>query len=74
MKAFWDVAPCSLVEVDPRFRRAQCLNSQGTLTEAVRTTERSVNFNETTQRYIPESCHFLTRRCENLKFHNVYFC
>jgi hypothetical protein len=27
--------------------------------EAVRTSETSANFNETTRRYIPEDCHFL---------------
>jgi hypothetical protein len=26
---FWDVAPCSHVEVDRRFRRAYCLHHQG---------------------------------------------
>jgi hypothetical protein len=29
MKAFWDVAPCSLVEVDRRFKGAHCLHHQG---------------------------------------------
>jgi hypothetical protein len=38
--------------------------------EAVRTSETSVNFNETTQNYIPESCNHHTRRHENLKSHN----
>jgi hypothetical protein len=35
--------------------------------EAVRTSETSVYFNGTTRRYIPEGCHFHTRRRENLK-------
>jgi hypothetical protein len=35
--------------------------------EAVRTSEMSVYFNGTTRRYIPEGCHFHTRRCEKLK-------
>jgi hypothetical protein len=43
---FWDVAPCSLVEV--RFRGARCHRHQGyhqaPLMEAVSTTEKSVNF------------------------------
>jgi hypothetical protein len=26
---FWDVAPCSIVEVDRRFRGAYCLHHQG---------------------------------------------
>jgi hypothetical protein len=29
MTAFWDIAPCSLVEVDRRFRGAYCLHYQG---------------------------------------------
>jgi hypothetical protein len=28
MRAFWDVAPCSLVGVDRRFRGAYCLHYQ----------------------------------------------
>jgi hypothetical protein len=36
--------------------------------EAVPTSETSVYF-ETTRRYIPEDCHFHTRRRENLKSH-----
>jgi hypothetical protein len=46
MMAFWDVAPCSLIAVDLHF-----------LVEAVRTSEMSVYFSETTWCYIPESCH-----------------
>jgi hypothetical protein len=28
-ESFWDVAPCSLVQVHRRFRGAQCLHHQG---------------------------------------------
>jgi hypothetical protein len=28
-RVFWDVAPCSHVEVDRRFRGAYCLHHQG---------------------------------------------
>jgi hypothetical protein len=28
-RAFWDVAPCSHVKVDRRFRNAYCLHHQG---------------------------------------------
>jgi hypothetical protein len=35
--------------------------------EAVRTSETSVNFYETTRLKIPEGCYFHTRRRENLK-------
>jgi hypothetical protein len=38
--------------------------------EAVRTSETSV-YNETTRRYIPESCHLHTRHGENLKSHSL---
>jgi hypothetical protein len=29
MTVFWDVAPCSLVEIDRRFTGAYCLHHQG---------------------------------------------
>jgi hypothetical protein len=29
MCVFWDFAPCSLVEINQRFRSAYCLNDQG---------------------------------------------
>jgi hypothetical protein len=48
MTAFWDIAPCSLVEVVWRF--------VALMMEAVRISEIPVCF-ETTGRYIPESCH-----------------
>jgi hypothetical protein len=51
MTTFWDIAPCSLVEVDRRFRGAI------TLMEAVCTSETSINFYETTRRNILEGCH-----------------
>jgi hypothetical protein len=41
---FWDTALCSLVEVD-------------LMKEAVRASEASVYFNETTRHYIPEGYH-----------------
>jgi hypothetical protein len=37
--------------------------------EAVRTSETSVYFNETTRRFISEGCHLHIRRRENLKSH-----
>jgi hypothetical protein len=39
MIAFWDIAPCSFVEVDRRFRDAYAL-----IMEAVNTSETSINF------------------------------
>jgi hypothetical protein len=37
--------------------------------KAVRTTETSVYFYDTTRRHISECCHLHTRCCEKLKFH-----
>jgi hypothetical protein len=58
--AFREVALCSLVEVDRRFRGAYCLHHQGgetVMMEAVRTSETSVFLNEITQRYVSQGCH-----------------
>jgi hypothetical protein len=41
--------------------------------EAVRPSETSVNFYETTQRNIPEDSHLHTRRRENLNSHLISF-
>jgi hypothetical protein len=63
MTAFFNIAPCSL-EVDQRFI---ALVMQG-----VRTSETSVYFNESTRRYIPESCHlqFISR---SIKVHDNFW-
>jgi hypothetical protein len=45
-RVFWDVLPCSKVEVDRRLRCAYC---DALMMEAVRTSETSVNFNLTTR-------------------------
>jgi hypothetical protein len=43
-KVFWDVAPCSHIEVDRRFRGVYSLHPQGDqVIEAVRTSETSAN-------------------------------
>jgi hypothetical protein len=39
--------------------------------KAVRAFDTSVNFNVTTQHYIPEDFELHSRRCENLKSHTV---
>jgi hypothetical protein len=44
VKAFWDVAPCSLVGVDRRFRGSYCRR----MMEAVRTAETPRDTNKTT--------------------------
>jgi hypothetical protein len=45
-RVFWDVAPCSQVDVDQRFIAL--------MMEVVLTSETSVNINFSTRRYIPE--------------------
>jgi hypothetical protein len=70
-RVFWDIALCSIIGMDRRFRGAYFLHHQGDkYMEAVRTSETSVHSNETTRRYIPEDSILHTRR-ENLKSHKV---
>jgi hypothetical protein len=57
---FLDVAPSSHVEVDERFRGAYCLHHYS---NSVCTSEMSVNFNVTTQRYIPEDSKLQPSHC-----------
>jgi hypothetical protein len=62
-RAFWDTAPCSLVGADRRLRGAYCLHIRAMLVHhpgdgGSSNTETSVYYNETTRRFIPESCHF----------------
>jgi hypothetical protein len=66
MTAFWDKAPCSLVEVDWHFRDAYYLHHQGNdcLDDGGRT-----HLHETTRCYIPQGCHLHTCQWENLKSH-----
>jgi hypothetical protein len=59
----------SLVEVYRRFRGACCLIAL--MMEAASISETSVNFYQTTRRYIPEDSYLHTRRRENLKSHPV---
>jgi hypothetical protein len=59
MAVFWDVAPCSQVNIDGRFIAV--------MMEAVNITEASVNLYETTWRNIPEDSHLHARRRENQK-------
>jgi hypothetical protein len=60
--AFWNVAPCSLVDV---YRRSEVLAAS--IIRAMSTSETSVNFYQTTRRNNPEDSHFRTLRRENLK-------
>jgi hypothetical protein len=50
MRAGWDIAPCSLVGVDRRFRGLYCPHNGD---------ETSIYFNETTRHCIPEGSRLL---------------
>jgi hypothetical protein len=67
MTVFWDVAPCSLVEVYECLRGAYCVHHQGD--EATSTTEKLVKFYQTAWCRIPEDSHLHACHCENLKSH-----
>jgi hypothetical protein len=74
MTAFWDVALCSLIEVDQvsemhtaSIIRAMMINL---MMEAVCTSETSVYFYKTTQHCIPEGCHLHIHRHDNLNSHS----
>jgi hypothetical protein len=56
MTVFWDVAPCSLTEIDQGFRGASA-SIIGAMMEAVSTSQTLVSFCETTWRNIPEDSH-----------------
>jgi hypothetical protein len=58
MVVFWDVAPCSLVDIT-------------LMMDAVNTSQTSVSLYHTTQRSIPEEGRLHARRRENLKSHTV---
>jgi hypothetical protein len=63
MAVFWDVAPCSLVDIDRCFRGAYCLHYQGVsslttlMMEAVSSSETLLNIYQTTWCNIPEDSH-----------------
>jgi hypothetical protein len=61
MTGLWDVVPCSLIEVDRRFRGAisimRAMNILiALMMKAVYTSETSVYLYETTRRYTSEGC------------------
>jgi hypothetical protein len=66
----WDVAPCSHLKLTDvsEVRSASII---ALMMEEIRTSETSVNFNVTTQRYIPEYSKLHTLRRENPKSHIV---
>jgi hypothetical protein len=68
MTVFWEVAPCSLVEIELHFRGAYA-SIITLMMEAVSTFETLVSFCQTTRRDIPEDSHLHIRLRENLKCH-----
>jgi hypothetical protein len=68
---FWDVAPCSLVEIYRLLEvlAASIFRAIALMMEAVSIFETSVNFYQITRRNIPEDSNLHTRRRENLKSH-----
>jgi hypothetical protein len=67
-RVFWEVAPCSHIEVNPVSEVSTASNIRAMM-EAARTSETLVHFNMTTRRYFPEYSKRHTRRHENLKSH-----
>jgi hypothetical protein len=64
MTVFWDV-PCSLVDIDRRFRGAYSLIAL--MTEAASSSETLVDIYQTKRRNNPEDSYLRTRHRENLK-------
>jgi hypothetical protein len=63
MAVFWDFAPCSMVEIDQRFRGAYCLHHQGGVTVGKFLPDYMVQH--------PDGSHFHIHHRENLKSHKV---
>jgi hypothetical protein len=58
MAAFWDILPCSVIEVERRFRDAYCVQHEGVDGGSrVLISETSVYLCDTTRRYIQYGCH-----------------
>jgi hypothetical protein len=66
MAVFWNVAPCSLVDIDRRVRGVL-------MTNAVSCSETSVSIYQITRRNIPEDSNLHTHRRENLKSYLAIF-
>jgi hypothetical protein len=64
---FWDIAPCSLVEIDRLLEVLTAYITVALVMEAVSSSETSFSCYLTTRRNIPEDSHIHTRRRENLK-------
>jgi hypothetical protein len=65
MSGFWELALCSLVEVDRRFR--DVVTSITLTMKEVSTSETSICFYKATWGNVSEGCHLRTRCRENLK-------
>jgi hypothetical protein len=68
MTAFWDAAPCSLVEVD-RLSEVRTASIMALVMEAVQTSETPAHFHQCTRRYISEICHLNTSHRQKLNPH-----
>jgi hypothetical protein len=75
---FWDVLPCSPVEVycilgelPALLRQVNVLHvtSSTLMMEAVSFSEMSVHINQSTQHHIPEDRNFYDHHCDNLKYY-----
>jgi hypothetical protein len=64
MTAIYDIASCSFVEDNRRFKDAYSI----LIKKAVSISETSVSCHETTRRSIVDGCHFRLRSRENLKY------
>jgi hypothetical protein len=78
MAVFWDVAPCSLVDIGRRFTGAYCPHHQGDETliavmmGTVSTFETSADIYQTTRRNIPEDNHLVITLCTFLNTKDEY--
>jgi hypothetical protein len=66
MAGFWDVVPCSLVDINQHFIGAYCLHH-----DVISSSETSVNTYQTTWHNTPQDSHIHTHHRENLKSHKV---
>jgi hypothetical protein len=80
MTVFWDIAPCNLVEVAEisEKRTALIIRAIAPMMAAVRTSETSVYFNQSTRRNVPEDCLssslYLASRSALICFHAEFKC
>jgi hypothetical protein len=76
MAAFWDMALCSLVELEQRFGDPYCLRHQceliALMMAAVHTSATSVLFYGTIWRHMPEGCLLHSHRRDNMIPHLMY--